>query len=460
MGLLTNLISYWKFDETSGTRVDSHGSNAFVAHGAFVAGGSNTGLIGNAVSFDGDAANYLSVASNATIQGGDTDLSISAWVLLGDNGSYRNVLAKYGVSALEYFLHYRPDIGNYSFAVSATGSEFSRVDLTDTSWSAGTFHNVQAGHDSVNNLLWICVNNGVRNTASYSAGMYAGSADLRTGTEAEGLYPWQGKIDEVLMARKALTATERALIYNNQRAGNSYPLPGTVAIDATSNSGYQAAASTYSWGHTCAGTDRYLAVDVGVLSVPGTTVTGITYNGVALSFIGAKSTVSGAGRVECWGLANPASGSNMIAVTLSASVASAGVAASYVGVDQTTPAEGFNSAQATNVGAADATVTVTTSTDNDWVHGAVATDDTAVTAGQTARNNVTGVGGSVANEDTDGFVHPAGTQAASYTGVGALATWAVAGYGVRSVQATTPSTVWVSLPPDATPQPRAQLVPF
>lgn len=209
------------------------------------------------------------------------------------------------------------------------------------------------------------------------------------------------------------------------------PVYGRIVFDAASNSGYQAAASSYNWNHTCTGQQRFLAVDISLLSVAGTTVTAVTYNGVALSLIGAKSSVSGADRVECWGLANPASGTNTIAVTLSASIASAGTAVSYTGVHQTVPTEAFNSAQATNGGSpADATVTVTTVAERAWVHAALATDDTAVTANQTSRNNVTGAAGSGANEDT-GPIYPAAATAVSYTGVGALATWAIAGYAIR-----------------------------
>lgn len=207
-----------------------------------------------------------------------------------------------------------------------------------------------------------------------------------------------------------------------------------LRFDYASNSGYQAASSTYSWTHTCSWSDRFLAVDISVFSVPGTTVSSITYNGVALSLIGLRSSVTGALHVECWGLVNPTSGPNTIAVTLSTSVISSGTAVSYSGVDQTTPYEAFNSNQATNVGAADATVSITTITDNDWVHAVVATDDGSVVAGQTSRNNVTGAAGTGANEDTNGVVTPAGIQAMSYTGVGAAATWVIGSYGLRQVQ--------------------------
>lgn len=212
-----------------------------------------------------------------------------------------------------------------------------------------------------------------------------------------------------------------------------------IRFDAASNSGYQAAASTYNWSHTCTGSDRFLAVDVSLLSA-GSTVTSITYNGVALSFIGAQSTVTSFGRVESWGLVNPASGSNSIAVTLSGTIASAGTAVSYTGVHQTTPTEAFNSAQATNTGSAtDASVVVTAVAGQCWIHAAVATDDGSVTAGQTSRNNVTGVGGSGADEDFG--PQAAGAKTMSYTGLGIVATWAIGGYAIRPVGASSGSVI-------------------
>lgn len=212
-------------------------------------------------------------------------------------------------------------------------------------------------------------------------------------------------------------------------------LPVGITFDAASNSGYQAAASTYSWSHTCTGSNRYLRVGVGMLSL-AQTVSGITYAGVAMTFIGAQASVSGAARVEIWGLVACSTGANNIEVTLTGAIASAGVAKSYAGVHQTSPIEGLNGAQATNVGAADATVDITTVADNDWVVDVVATDDTAITvgAGQTQRNNVTGAGGSVADSD-EGPKTPAGAVTMSWTNVAALATWATAGVALRPVAA-------------------------
>lgn len=212
---------------------------------------------------------------------------------------------------------------------------------------------------------------------------------------------------------------------------------GGIAFDAAANSGYQAASSSYTFNRTCTGSNRYLSVDVALLSAGQTVTSVVDDNGggnVAMTFLGAKSTVTSFGRIECWGLIAPATGTKQIQVNLSGSIASSAEAVSYTGVHQSVATEAFNSAQATNVGAADATVTITPVANNCWIHAAIATDDTAVTANQTTRNNVTGAGGSGANEDT-GPISPAAATAMSYTGVGALATWAIAGYALRPVAA-------------------------
>jgi hypothetical protein len=320
-------------------------------------------------------------------------------------------------------------------------------------------------YDLTNVILYL---NGVAvATTGYSTAISYSSMSGKTvgiGQYAGGLASfWGGDLKDVCLANRAWTPGEVAADYAPATRWALYDRPrGRLWVssasgplfDAASNSGYQAAASTVSWSHTCTGTNRFLAVDVSRLGTPGTTVTGITYNGVALSQIGAKSSATDALKVDCWGLANPASGSNTIAVTLSGAAAFAGTAVSYTNVDQTTPTEAFNSATATNVGVADATVTVTTVAANDWVHAALATDDAAVTANQTTRNNVTGAGGSGADEDTGPVVTPAAT-AMSYTNVGNAQTWVIAGYGIRPFGSAQPATY---LPQDLKHQPGFQPV--
>ena len=214
--------------------------------------------------------------------------------------------------------------------------------------------------------------------------------------------------------------------------------PSGIAFDAASNSGYQTAQATYTWNHTCTGSNRWLCVGISMLSVAGSSVTSITYDGVVMGRVRARTSVTGAVRSELWGLVNPNSGTHVISVTLSVALDSIGGAVSLVNVNQTQPTEADNDNSATNVGAADATVDVTTLTDNDWVIDVVATTDTAITvgAGQTSRNNVTGTLGSGAMS-TEGPKTPVGAVTMNWTNVDALQTWTTVATGVRVYTATT-----------------------
>lgn len=215
----------------------------------------------------------------------------------------------------------------------------------------------------------------------------------------------------------------------------------TAAFDAASNSGYQAASAGYSWSHTCTGNARVLVVSVELFSV-AQTVTGITYNGVALTLLGAQTTVSSVGRMEMWGLIAPATGAHSIAVTLSGSIASCGTAVSLTGINQTglgdTETVGtFASAQDTNVGAADADELVSTDFDNSMIVAAVATDDTSVSGSSTTiRANVTGALGS----GVIGTQPVPGVDDADviFSGIAVLKSWAIGGVAFYPAPSTAP----------------------
>lgn len=216
--------------------------------------------------------------------------------------------------------------------------------------------------------------------------------------------------------------------------------PQGIQLDLAGNSGDQASASSYSGSATWNGSNRILCIDVSMLG-PGVTVTAMTYGGANCTFIGARSSVTSFGRIEQWRILQsdsgaPAAGANTLSVTLSGSLEFAVEWVSYTGVHQDSPTEGFNSNQATNAGSADdATVTVTTVADNDWVHAAISANDTSITAGQTTRNNVAGTLGSGANEDNGGPKTPAGGVNMNYTGMGITTTWVIAGYALRPIAA-------------------------
>jgi len=222
-----------------------------------------------------------------------------------------------------------------------------------------------------------------------------------------------------------------------------------ILYNAAGNSGDQAAASSYSGAAIWNGNNRCLSVDVSMLG-PGVTVTAMTYGGATCTLVGVQSTVTSFGRVEQWRIIQsdpsaPAAGSNTLSITLSGSLEFSVEWVAYENVHQTSPTEGFNSAQATNAGAAtDASVAVTSVADNCWIHAAVVANDTSITANQTSRNNISGTLGSGANEDNNADVTPAGATTMSYSGMSITTTWAIGGYALRPLSAVSAAAAVVT----------------
>jgi hypothetical protein len=210
--LLTDLVSYWKLDEASGTRFDSAGSNNLADNNTVT---SDTGKINSAAKFVAANSEYLSIASNATLVMGDIDFTLSLWfyrdtsanftLLAKDNGTSREYNLDIGGGNARFFIN-----GGTSLAQSAAAS-------------LATWYHVIAWHDSVGNTVNISVNNAApASTATGGAAPATGASQFRLGSrEGDGHY-WDGRIDGVGVWKRVLTSDERTSLYNGG-SGLDYP---------------------------------------------------------------------------------------------------------------------------------------------------------------------------------------------------------------------------------------------
>lgn len=160
-----------------------------------------------------------------------------------------------------------------------------------------------------------------------------------------------------------------------------------LAFDAVS-SAEDSNVSSLSWSHTCTGSD--LALNVGGVARDATAgdavISGITYNGVALTNIDVAGTTR---RSEMWELKNPATGSNTVTITYTGTCERVGGSAiSHTGADQSTQPDASN----TNTGNDDTpTVDVTTIADDTIVVDCVFFNNVGASVGadQTQRTNLT-----------------------------------------------------------------------
>ena len=130
-------------------------------------------------------------------------------------------------------------------------------------------------------------------------------------------------------------------------------LGAQVAVDSSSSNSATlggTGTSTLTIGHTTAGTNRLMlvGVSINITNVAATTVTGVTYGGVALTLVGAHNDAGNTRRVEMWSLLAPATGTANVVVSVNIPAGgNEGVVAgvtTFTGVDQTVPLGTFVSA--------------------------------------------------------------------------------------------------------------------
>lgn len=136
-----------------------------------------------------------------------------------------------------------------------------------------------------------------------------------------------------------------------------------IAYDSSS-SGFVGTASSLTYSHTCTGTDGLLLVYALSNSGAAGTITGVTYNGVAMTMVVEFST--GSGPFSVWYLNNPATGANNVVVSADRGTNAIGSGSvSYTGCNQTSSViDSTNTG--TDTGVSSIGKSVTSTVDNCW----------------------------------------------------------------------------------------------
>jgi uncharacterized repeat protein (TIGR01451 family) len=212
----TNLAAWWGMDETSGTRSDSFGTSHLTDNNTV---GATAGLRGNAASFVSANSEYLSRADGAAISTGNIDFTLIANVYLNSTSGVQ-IIANKGLvntNSRDYALYSNGTSFGFMVGNGTVGGSVSSAPVI----TPGQWYTVVAWHDSVNNTLNIQVNNGPVSTANYSSGAIDSTYPLTIGAHNGGYSPFDGRIDDVALYKRVLTASERLWMYNNGK-GRTY----------------------------------------------------------------------------------------------------------------------------------------------------------------------------------------------------------------------------------------------
>lgn len=151
-----------------------------------------------------------------------------------------------------------------------------------------------------------------------------------------------------------------------------------IAFDSTTTSSLWSSVTSITFAHTCTGTNRILFV--ATANNLGVNVTGVTYNGVAMTQIGSSLSNGAPSKSYLWYLIAPATGSNNVVVSLSGSASVIAKACSYTWVAQTWQPDSNSSTWPTTT--TSFTTSTTTVADNSWlICAGMGRNGSAITAG-------------------------------------------------------------------------------
>ena len=240
--LLVDLTAYWKLEETSGARSDSHGSRHLIDNNGVV---SAVGKSGNGADIERDLSQYLSLpnSQNGSLSPSAQDLTISAWVKYESmpSSSIGTIAGIYDSSSSQrewYFSYTNAFSGRTGWDgwASATGS--SPVGGADSSHlpAVGTWYHVLFELDQTNSEIRITIDNGTVMVTSTSlpASIFDGSADFIIGALDNGtLGQVDSVIDEVAVWNRILSPADKVSLYNGGSGlfYDSFSSPADAYID-------------------------------------------------------------------------------------------------------------------------------------------------------------------------------------------------------------------------------------
>ena len=229
MGITANLISFWELEEASGTRIDAVKASANnLADNATVT--QNPGKVNQAAQFTLANSEFLSIASNASLQANNIDITICAWTYLDTKPTTNMaIVAKQGAGAGggDYILFYAGSASSpadrfvFELKDSAGGDVVNAVANTFGSASTATWYFVVGWFDAAAGVGSISVNDGGTDTNSKTGTPSSSTVTFRLGARDSGDSFYDGRIDQVGFWKRVLTAAERTWLYN-QGNGRSY----------------------------------------------------------------------------------------------------------------------------------------------------------------------------------------------------------------------------------------------
>lgn len=201
-----------------------------------------------------------------------------------------------------------------------------------------------------------------------------------------------------------------------------------VARDAATDLGLVFATSLTA-AHTCTGADRALVVGFFETYTGSPNSCSVTYDGVAMTEIGAAIQCPGDRWIHCFLLLNPSAGTHNVVINAGSADAIEAIAASWTGANGSGQPDAHTTNSASSSG--NINTSLTTIADNCWTILLVKNHNGAASAGTGSSLVLTS--GDLHIYDSNGVVHPAGSNSMDVTSAGS--DWATIMFSLAPVSA-------------------------
>ena len=208
MLLTDGLVAYWNLDEASGTRLDSVGSNHLMDNNTVT---SATGILNGAAQFTAANSEYLSVPDNASINTNKKDFTLGFWLYLDDKATSYSFVDK----GVEFSVEYDTPVGLDRLflemqepTVQVNADSFGSPPTNEWIFAV-------AWKDTVAHTVSLQINDGTVESAGFSGHSINPISPLLIGARGGPDRFLNGRMDEVGLWKRVLTAGERTTLYED-----------------------------------------------------------------------------------------------------------------------------------------------------------------------------------------------------------------------------------------------------
>lgn len=215
-GLLSSLAAYWNLEEASGARLDSVAGLSLTDTNTVTQA---AGIQGNAAQFVSANSEHLTTADEATMRVGSASFTLALWLYPDTGAQTAWPLNKYSANT------------GYSVQLSGGGVVFIIGAAVNTTLTSGLSPATTAWSflviwvDAAAALVCAQMNNGAVASTALVNPQVDGTGGFFLGSRSATQLFFNGRMDEVALWKRVLTAGERTALYASGN-GRTYPFAG------------------------------------------------------------------------------------------------------------------------------------------------------------------------------------------------------------------------------------------